>query len=79
MALLIFLLEQTHVILIYRDGSLVTCACGLWNCCYAGPVWTQTAEHTTLADLLEVVSSIRKYLGRVATVVMAVAERNGAP
>ena len=77
MALLFFLLEQTHVILIYRDGSLVTCA--LWNCCYAGPVWTQTAEHTTLADLLEVVSSTRKYLGRVATVVMAVAERNGAP
>ena len=44
-----------------------------------GPVWTQTAEHTTLADLLEVVSSIREYLGRVATVVTAVAERNGAP
>ena len=39
---------------------------------------TQTAEHTTLADLLEVVSSIRDYLGRVATVVIAVAERNGA-
>ena len=44
-----------------------------------GPVWTQTAEHTTLADLLEVVSSIREYLGRIATVVMAVAERNSAP
>ena len=44
-----------------------------------GPVWIQTAEHTTLADLLEVVSSIREYLGTVATVVTAVAERNCAP
>ena len=79
MALLNFLLEQTHAILIYRDGSLVICACGLWHYCYAGPVWTQTAEHTTLADLLEVVSSNREYLGRVTTVVTAVAERNGAP
>ena len=58
---------------------MVTCACGLWCCCYAGPVQTQTAEHTTLADLLEVVSSIREYLGRVATVVTAVAECNSAP
>ena len=39
------------------------------------PVWTEIAEHTTLADLLEVVSSNRKYLGRVVTVVTVVAER----
>ena len=31
------------------------------------PVWTEIAEHATLADLLEVVSSIREYLGRVVT------------
>jgi len=40
-----------------------------------GPVWTKIAEHATLADLLEVVSSNREYLGRVVTVVTAVAER----
>ena len=34
------------------------------------PVWTEIAEHATLADLLEVVSSNREYLGRVVTVVM---------
>ena len=50
---------------------LVLVVCG--TAVMLGPVWTQTAEHTTLADLLEVVSSIREYLGRVATVVMAVA------
>ena len=33
------------------------------------PVWTEIAEHTTLADLLEVVSSNREYLGRVVAVV----------
>ena len=37
-------------------------------------VWTKIAEHTTLADLLEVISSDREYLGRVVTVVTAVAE-----
>ena len=37
-------------------------------------VWTEIAEHTTLADLLEVVSSNREHLSRVATVVTAVAE-----
>ena len=36
---------------------------------------TEIAEYTILADLLEVVSSTREYLGRVATVVTAVAER----
>ena len=35
---------------------------------------TEIAEHATIADLLEVVSSTREYLGRVATVVTAVAE-----
>jgi len=39
------------------------------------PVWTEIAEHATLADLLEVVSSNREYLGRVVTVVTVVAER----
>ena len=39
-----------------------------------GPVWTEIAEHATLADLLEVASSNREYLGRVATVVTAVTE-----
>ena len=38
------------------------------------PVWTEIAEHATLADLLEVVSSDREYLGRVVTVVTAVTE-----
>ena len=33
------------------------------------PDWTEIAEHTTLADLLEVVSSNREYLGRVVAVV----------
>ena len=56
---------------------LVLVVCG--TAVMLGPVWTQTAEHTTLADLLEVVSSNREYLGRVATVVTAVAECNGAP
>ena len=31
--------------------------------------WTKIAEHATLADLVEVVSSNREYLGRVVTVV----------
>ena len=39
-----------------------------------GPVWSEIAEHTTLAYLLEVASSNREYLGRVATVVTAVTE-----
>ena len=39
-----------------------------------GPVWTEIAEHTIHADLLEVVSSNREYFGRVVTVVTAVAE-----
>ena len=34
------------------------------------PVWTEIDEHATLADLLEVVSSNREYLGRVVTVVV---------
>ena len=38
------------------------------------PVWTKIAEHANLADLLEVVSSNREYLGRVVTIVTAVAE-----
>ena len=37
--------------------------------------WTKIAEHATLADHLEVVSSNREYLGRVVTVVTVVAER----
>lgn len=40
-----------------------------------GPIWTEIAEHTTLADFLEVVLSGREYMGRVAPVVMAAAER----
>ena len=56
---------------------LVLVVCG--TAVMLGPVQTQIAEHTTLADLLEVVSSNREYLGRVATVVMAVAEHNCAP
>ena len=56
---------------------LVLVVCG--TAVMLGPVQTQIAEHTTLADLLEVVSSNREYLGRVATVVMAVAERNSVP
>ena len=39
-----------------------------------GPVWSEIAEHATLADLPEVVSSNREYLGRVATIVTVVAE-----
>ena len=35
---------------------------------------TEIAEHATVADLLEVVSSNRKYFGRVVTVVMESAE-----
>ena len=37
--------------------------------------WTKIAEHATLVDLLEVVSSNKEYLGRVVTVVTVVAER----
>ena len=40
---------------------LVLVVCG--TAVMLGPVWTQIAEHTTLADLIEVVSSNREYLG----------------
>ena len=52
---------------------LVLVVCG--TAVLLGPVWTEIAEHATLAYLLEVASSNREYLGRVATVVMAVTER----
>ena len=40
--------------------------------------WTKIAEHATLADLLEVVSSNREYLGRVVTVVTVVVEHTSS-
>ena len=43
---------------------LVLVVCGV--AVLVGQVWTEIAEYTTLADLLEVVSSTRKYLSRVA-------------
>ena len=42
---------------------------------FYSPVWTETAEQATPADILEVVSSNREYLGRVVTVLTAFAER----
>ena len=50
---------------------LVVCGAGV----LLRPVWTEIAEHATLAYLLEVASSNREYLGRVVTVVTAVTER----
>ena len=73
MALLpFFFLEQTRAVLAMVVWLLVLVVCGA--AVLLGPVWTETAEHATLADLLEVASSNREYLGRVATVVTAVTE-----
>ena len=64
--------------LIYSYGGvdrvvIVLVVCGA--AVLLSPVWTEIAEHATLANLLEVVSSNREYLGKVVTVLTAVAER----
>ena len=52
-----FFLAQTHAVQ-FSDGGVVTQARVVTCAVLHSPVWTETAEHATLADLLEMVSSI---------------------
>ena len=63
------------MLLIYSDGGVVSYLWFVVLLFCLVQVWTEIAEHATLADLLEMVSSNREYLGKVVTVVMVVAER----